>query len=418
MSKLWLVALNEYRRHVLRKRFIMVMLSVPLISVLMVGMVALTVSLTENNDPVGYVDHAGFLSDPLPAPLPGGAPTDFGTPRQVSLLPFESEAAAQSALESGEIQAFYVIAADFETSKATKLVYTDRPGGDVRRQFWDFVQVNRLDDLDPETASRAVAGTNLLVRWPDDAPGGGREFSRETFLDIFIPLLTGFAFVFTLFSASGYLMGAIVEEKENRTIEVVTTSISSNQLIGGKVLGIILVTLTQLTSWIVLSLLVVYVGANLFHISALQHVRLDPSMILTMVAVAAPAFIMLAGLMTAVGAVFTESQEAQQMTGVFVFPFMIPIYFLQPIMEHPDSPLVLILSLLPPTSVATYSLRLGFSQVPTWQILTSVTITSLCAAAAVWIAGRAFRLGMLRYGKRLSLREIFGREQIPARGES
>ena len=75
MSKLWLVALYEYKRHVLQKKFILALLSVPLISGLMIGLVALMVALEKNSDAVGYVDHAGLLADPIPVPLPGGGPS-------------------------------------------------------------------------------------------------------------------------------------------------------------------------------------------------------------------------------------------------------------------------------------------------------------------------------------------------------
>ncbi len=409
MSKLWLMALYEYKRHVLEKKFIIALLSVPLIVGLMIGLIALIAAMEEKSDAVGYVDYAGLLNDPVPAPLPGSSPDDPSVPKPVPLVPFATAAEARQALDAKELQAYYVISADYVETKAVELVYHDTPDWSVRRQFWDTMQINLLDDLPAEVAERAVAGSNLIVRWPADTPEGGREFSQRTFLNTFVPIITGITVVMLLFFASGYLMGAVVEEKENRTMEILVTSISSNQLIAGKVIGILGVVLTQFLFWVGFGALCVVVGGNWMDIELLQNIDIDLRMFAVTVMIAAPAFVMLAGLMTAAGATFADAQEAQQLTGLFVVPFMIPIWLLQPILEHPNSPLSIALSFFPPTSVGTYSLRLAFSEVPGWQIVASITISSLCAVGALWLAGRAFRLGMLRYGKQLNWRELFGR---------
>ncbi len=258
----------------------------------------------------------------------------------------------------------------------------------------------------PRSPSGRWQTSNLIVRWPS-----GREFSERTFVGVFVPILMAFAYVFLVLSSAGYLMGAVVEEKENRTMEVVVTSISPGQLIAGKVVGILGVTLTQLLGWVAFGWLGVYVGGRFLNLTALQGVQVDLGMLAATAAISVPPFVMVAALMTALGATVAEAQEAQQVSGLFMVPFMIPIWLLQPLMENPDGTLSLVLSLFPFTSVASFSLRLTFTQVPVWQILASFAISSLCALAALWLAGRAFRLGMLRYGQRLNWREVFARKR-------
>jgi ABC-2 type transport system permease protein len=85
---------------------------------------------------------------------------------------------------------------------------------------------------------------------------------------------------------------------------------------------------------------------------------------------------------------------------------MLPVWLIQPIIEHPDSPLAIGFSLFPTTALPTLSMRVAFAKVPSWQIMAAAAILSLSAAGAVWLAGRAFRLGMLRYGQNLDLREL------------
>jgi ABC-2 type transport system permease protein len=268
------------------------------------------------------------------------------------------------------------------------------------------MQINQLTDLAPNLAQRAVAGSNLIIRWPEDAPGGAREFSHVTFFNNLVPLVVAMAFVFLLFSSSGYLMSAIVEEKENRTMEVVMTSISSNQLMVGKVVGILAVTLTQAVGWALFAVLAVWAGGHWLGLTALQHVRVDPGLLALTTAISAPVFVMLAALMTTVGATMAGAEEAQQVTGILILPFMVPLWLLQPLLESPDGVISVFLSLFPPTSVTAMSIRLVFSQVPSWQIWACLGLSTVSALGALWLAGRAFRLGMLRYGKPLSLREL------------
>jgi ABC-2 type transport system permease protein len=80
-------------------------------------------------------------------------------------------------------------------------------------------------------------------------------------------------------------------------------------------------------------------------------------------------------------------------------------------MSTPNSPLALGLSLFPLTAPLTMLMRDGLTILPAWQIALSSGIQAICAAGAIWLAGRAFRLGMLRYGKRLKWREVFARNR-------
>ncbi len=405
--KFWRVARHEYSRHVVRKRFVLVVLSVPGIIAFAIGMIALSIALTKNNRAVGYVDKAGLLANPLPSPQRGSSPDNPVVPELIPLVPFETEEAARSALESDEIQAYYVVLPDYLETNHVELVYIKPPSGDATRQFWDFMQINRLRDLPPDVASRATAGYNLVVRWPADATGGGREFSQRTFLMTFFPFIAAIMFVFLLLTASGYFMSVVGEERENRTIEVVLTSTSAGHLIGGKVLGILAITLTQCGAWIACGGAAVLIGSRILDISLLQNLTVDMRFVWLMGAIITPAFVMVAALMTAVGAIVAEPQEGSQVVFPLMLPLMAPIWFAWLIMENPNSPLAIGLSLFPPTSVATFSLRLGFSQVPGWQIAASVALTTLCAIGSLWLAGRVLRLGMLRYGRRLRWEEVF-----------
>jgi ABC-2 type transport system permease protein len=155
--------------------------------------------------------------------------------------------------------------------------------------------------------------------------------------------------------------------------------------------------------------LAIVLAGQVLDLGFFQNLRIDPTFLGIMLAVAAPAFILFAALMTVAGTTVAEAHEAQQIMPVFVLPMMAPLWLASLIMKKPDSPLAVGLSLFPLTSVTTYSLRLGFAGVPAWQVVATLGLSTASAAAAVWLAGRALRLGMLRYGQRLNWRELIAR---------
>jgi ABC-2 type transport system permease protein len=398
MPKLWRIAMYEYRRNVFKRSFILALLSVPFMIGLNVG-IGLFLESTENDrSPVGYVDHAGLLADPIAAPVTGSR-------EPIAFIPFQTENDAQAALESGHVQAYYVLAVDYFQTKDVSLFYLKEPRGSATRQFYDFIQINLLADQPTDIARRAsLLGESVTVRSVDGSrqvPGGGPAFG------IIIPILTGFAFLFLLLMSSGYLMQAVVDEKENRTMEMLTTSVSPTQLVGGKVLGIVGVSFTQLIVWTLIAILGVLIASSA-GVDWFQDARLDWGSILATVALAIPTYVLASALMTAVGATVTSAQESQSTGAVFFILHLAPLYLAWAIIRTPNAVVPLTLTFLPFTALLTVTLRNIFAAVPLWQVALSVVIQILCAIGALWLAGRALRLGMLRYGKRLNLREILG----------
>lgn len=398
MSKFWKVAFYEYTRNVFRKSFIIALLSVPLMIGVTVALVVIMIAINSNDAPVGYVDHAGLLADPLPALL-------GRSEKPVEFIPFDTEEEAREALESERIQVYYVLSSDYLETGRVELVYFKEPGENASGQFYDFLQVNLVSDQPPEIVHRVAEGTEVLIR----TPGSDREFSsRGPGLDAVLPMILSVAFVFLLLMSSGYLMQAVVDEKENRTMEVLVTSLSPTQLIGGKVLGIVAISFTQLVTWVMVAILAVFVSGGLLGIPWFQNVSLNWGSILMVVVIAIPSYVFASALMVALGSTITEAHEAQTVGGLFGMLYMVPLWGAGLVLEHPNNPLAVALSLIPFTSLTTVGFRTMISVVPVWQVVASAAIQTLFAIGALWLAGRAFRMGMLRYGQRLRLSEILG----------
>jgi ABC-2 type transport system permease protein len=410
MSKLWLVAIHEYRRHVLTRGFILAMLVVPGLIALTLGIGILSSKMRDNNKAVGYVDHSGWLANPVAVQSSGSG---FLASKPVPLLNYPTEEAAQKALDAEEIQAYYVLAADYLQSRQVQLVYIKPPSENATGEFRTFLQANLVAGRSPELARRAIEGSFGTARTPD----GVREYSQKAPLNFLLPIFIALAFMMLFMTTASTLAQALVEEKENRTIEVLATSLPPGQLIGGKVLGIVGMGLTEVVAWFGVIALVMFVGVRVFNAQWLQGFHLHPRTLGTIAIVAIPSYVLFSALMIALGSTVADAQESQQLGGLFSLFFTLPFYAIMALVEHPNSVLSIGLSLFPLTALSAFCMLTAFSTVPMWQVTASVGILTLSALGAMWMAGRAFRLGMLRYGKRVTLKELLPRRSPGSNAE-
>jgi ABC-2 type transport system permease protein len=400
MTKFWQVTWHEYSRHVFRRRFIFAVLSVPFFIALTILIVILVIWMQSDPTPVGYVDHSGLLVNPI------SQPSVKFPERFVPMQACGDEAKAKADLEAGKLQVYYIIPSDFLQSGQVDQVFVNEPKGFAVEQFNEFLIANLLANQPTDIANRILNGNQLIVKSVDKS----REVSMEGIVNILLPFIAGILFIVAMSTSSGYLLQAVVEEKENRTMEIMVTSVSPGQLMSGKILGDIGVGITQLVVWGLFIALVLVLGKPYF--SFLSGITIPISTILILIAVMVPAFIMISGLMAAVGATVTEASEGQQIMALFTIPIWIPYILVSVFIQNPNSPLAIAMTLFPLTAPMTIAMRIGFTSLPTWQIITSLVILVLSAIGAVWLAGRVFRLGMLRYGQRLRWNEIFRRQRV------
>jgi ABC-2 type transport system permease protein len=399
MKKTWWVALQEYRTHVLSRRFLLGLLSVPFMAAAMVGLIFLVIALDSNTRPIGFVDHSGLLANPVPPPKVSQPD------RPIEMLAFSDENAAQAALDAGQLQAYYVLPADYLTSGILRVVHLGALKSSSRSQFYNFLGANLLAHTDPAIANRLVKGADVTVESAD----GSRQIGSDNWFTILFPMIAGLAFITAMFTAGGYLMQAMVAEKENRTMEVLITSVSPNQFMSGKILADLAIGLTQILAWVLFILVLVIILSTSTSLTFLKGIQISAHTILLVVVILLPGFVTVAALMATIGATVAEAREGQQMVGLISLPIWIPYMLTGLIMGNPNSPVVIILSLFPLTAPLTMLLRDSLTIIPAWQIAASAVVMTLSAVGAIWLAGRAFRLGMLQYGKRLAWRQLFAR---------
>ena len=399
MKKFWLVFVNEYKRHVLRKRFVFAILSMPLFVAFLVLVGFLSVYVQYNKAPVGYIAPADMLEESRQVPE-----EEDKVMRAVEFIRYTDEATALTDLHVQKIQAYFVISPDYIENGEVTLVKNQKSGENIESDFTDFLQYNLLSGDSEAVATRLLDGANLIVRSAD----GTRELSTDNWIAVMLPMLAGILFIIAVNISGGYLLQAVVEEKENRTMEIIVTSVSPAQLMAGKVIGDLLVGLTELAIWILFIVLGVNLAPNWLPIG--QSIHADGSSILLIAAIYLPAFVFIAAAMGAAGAIATEAREAQQVAGLFTLPIVLPFWFVTAIMFDPNGQIATWLSIIPFTAPIAMPLRAVFTSVPAWQIILTIGLLNLFAVLMILLAGRIFRIGMLQYGKKVSFKEIFSKQ--------
>ena len=405
MVKLWQVAVYEFRRNVWKKSFIIILVSVPCWIAVSVGFGLFLESSRDTVSSVGIIDQAGILSEAI---IPPGFQSiwEGKLGERLEFVGFQTDQAARAALERDQIQVYFIVPENYLSTRQVEAVYLEEPGDTAWKQLYDLLRLNLLAEQTPEVAELAVSGVQFTVRSID----GRREVpqSQGPTFGLLFPLYIAIAFLVALIMASGYTVSAVADEKESRTLEIVVTTVSPLQFLGGKLLGIVAISLALLLTWTGVSLMGIltcrWAGIHWF-----SDLSLDWGMVLATLAVAIPAYSLAVALMITIGAVVTTTQEGQTISSVFFILHFVPFYVSYLILQDPHSTLAVLMSLLPFTSLMTIAFRSLFIIVPTWQIIASVLVQTGCVSVAIWLGSRAFRLGMLRYGQRVRWKEVFSR---------
>ena len=262
--------------------------------------------------------------------------------------------------------------------------------------------------IDPDVA-RKVLSTNVNVT-TERLTKAGRGGSGT--LNFIFGIAVAFVLYMTIFIYGLNVLRGVLEEKQTRVAEVVISSLPASRLLAGKVIGVGGVGLTQLVLWGTMTFLIYQIRQPILaKFGAAQTPMGLPDVSLGLGLIVLGFFVMgfmfYAGLFAAVGATVNSEQEAQQAQMPVVLLLVTSIMFLQNILTQPDSLLARILSMLPFSAPIVMPLRMTVAPVPASEIAIALSSVGLGAVASVWLASRIYRVGLLMYGKRPTIREIF-----------
>jgi ABC-2 type transport system permease protein len=204
------------------------------------------------------------------------------------------------------------------------------------------------------------------------------------------------------------IMRGIVQEKTDRVVEVLVSSMSPSQLLVGKILGIAAVGLTQISVWMLMAAVVGGVQGTIAAMAGENFLQLLRPMVFVYFMI----FFLLAYLTYVCiyaigGAICNTEKEAQQLIGPFSMIMMLPWFLMVGIITNPDSALSVGFSLAPVWGPMTMYVRTLVAEPPLWHIALSIVISIATIAAFFWITAKIFRIGILSYGKRPTLPELW-----------
>ncbi|MCL4819450.1 MAG: ABC transporter permease [Vicinamibacteria bacterium] len=230
---------------------------------------------------------------------------------------------------------------------------------------------------------------------------GSREDKGAGFIVSFVMLMILYTSMLMWGQA---VMSSVIEEKGNRVLEVMVSSISPTELFAGKILGVGAASLAQFLVWTLAG-----IGASLYAGAAaggLNLPSLGPLVWGSFVVFFLLGYFYYSAMYAAVGACVNTLQEAQNL----MFPVMLPIIAAMVsfpiVMRDPDGTLSVVLSLIPPLAPLLMFLRIATVPTPLWQIALSIVLLLLAIGAVNWIAARIYRVGILMYGKRPTFPEM------------
>jgi ABC-2 type transport system permease protein len=221
------------------------------------------------------------------------------------------------------------------------------------------------------------------------------------------------------------ILRGVMEEKTTRVAEVVVSSVSTDTLLAGKVLGVGLVAITQVLSWVALTIaMMFYLVPILFGGKMAEQATtgaaaargLPTDMITSALPSAGTAlvilgffvlgFIFYSSLFAAVGAMVSSQEDVQQASMPVMLMLISSVVFMSPILTNPGSSVSRTMSLIPFSAPILMPLRMSLIPVPWWELAASLGGVALAAVAAIWVSARIYRVGLLMYGKRPSLAEL------------
>ena len=272
----------------------------------------------------------------------------------------------------------------------------------------EIVREQRLSasGYDADTVEQLIAGVDLqTVRVTEE---GGEADLGVGQLALAVGLFTILYMAIMIYG--NMLMHGVLEEKANRVVEVMAAATTPTELMAGKMLGVCGAALTQIGIWVASALVLTAPGliAGLTSLPEGVNVpHLSAGLVAHFFALFLLGFVLYASFYALIGAAFNNPQEAQQLAGFGVIFLVVPWMVFMPVLNDPDSTLAVVTSLIPLFTPMILMLRLAVKTPPVWQIAAAYALLIAFDVFMLWLCARVYRVGILMYGKRPSIKEIW-----------
>ena len=329
----------------------------------------------------------------------------------------------------GELDAYLLLPATILEGEGTPEYFSGESGGisgpiRLENLVERAVRNVRLSERNVPSEVRAIMDANLNLKASTITEEGTESQSALSGL---LGLMMALTVYLAVFVYGQYVMQGVIEEKSNRVVEVVVSSVKPFELLMGKVLGIGSLGLVQMIIWVTLA------GAGLTFGGTLVALFIDPAdlgiapdasseAVMDAAGITLPTvpldvvvwfilffiggYLLYASLFAAVGSAVEQQQDAQNLLYVVLVPLMVPIIAAGYIMEVPNGMIAKVLSYVPFFSPVLMPVRMTATNVPIWEVVLAFALLVVGFLVMIWIASRIYRVGIFMYGKAASFSEI------------
>ena len=423
MNKTFIVAKNEFIKRVKTRWFVFTTLLGPIVLVAFFAVVGIvSVSAIEGGESTIVVldktDRIGSqLNDPDGDITFVASNADEATLRQQVL--------------NGEYSGYLVLPAGLVDGQGAARYYSTEGGGvssfnlDLRNVIRGVVRTLRLQDQNVSTEVFEIINASVPLETVKLSDEGEEQGSSAAYA--VVGGIMGFLIYISMIVYGSVVMQGVIQEKTNRVVEIIVSSVRPFQLLMGKVLGIGAMGLVQMTFWAgliaagtmgsgaIISLFVdpanmdlpdTATQAEILDAVGFQVPDLGPEVFVFFVIYFLLGYLLFSTLFAGIGSAVEQQQDAQSLMLPVMMPIIVSIIFLQAVIEAPNSGLSVALSLIPFTSPIPMVVRVAMIDVPLWQLVLSLSLLAGTFVGAVWVSSRIYRVGILSYGKKPSIREI------------
>lgn len=277
--------------------------------------------------------------------------------------------------------------------------------GDLRRAVSQSVQAARLQGQGLNVGEVAALLRPVEVNAARVTKDG--EKAGDAASAFFLSYFVGFVVYFLVFLYGFNVMRSVLEEKTNRIVEVIVSSMKASHLMLGKILGVGAVAMLQVAIWVTLSVVASKLGSRIgIPPDALKSLGLGWGVAVPLIGFFVLGFFLYAALFAALGAAVNSEQEAQQYQTIVFLPLIVPMVFIAKIISDPLGTTATVLGMIPFTAPVTMPMRMTATAVPGWQIAASLAGVLVTVFVVAWLAGKIYRVGILSTGTKPSLREL------------
>lgn len=310
-----------------------------------------------------------------------------------------------------EIDAYLILPPNIDSPDAQFDFYSRKAGDFVTNSALEdalnqAVRSQRFSDANIDESRLKELSTNIKLVTSGISDTGEAKDSDGTFIAAFI---IGLMIYITLTIYGQAIMSAVVEEKETRIAEILFSSAKPFDLMFGKLVGVGLAGLSQLSIWIVSA--VILIGVGMAQMDAMgipiSIPNITPLMILYFFIFFLLGFFIYASIFALIGAMVTTVQEGGQFSFPPIMILLVGFYFSFAVIRDPNSTLSFWVSIAPFFAPITMPVRILAELPPFWQIALSIIINTIAIAGLIWLASRVYRVGMLMYGKRATIPEVW-----------